>query len=205
MNEFDIKAAGWDQNPMHWSRSEAIAKEILKTIPLTKTMTALEFGAGTGISSFLLKDYLKEITLMDNSREMVKITREKIRSSGATNLKAVECNLETDEYITGKFDLIFTQMVLHHVNDTENIITKFYNLLNPNGHLVIADLYEEDGSFHGENFTGHKGFNIDSLSEIVRQSKFTDITHKTVFTINRNITETETSQFDVFFLAAKRD
>jgi hypothetical protein len=28
MNEFDIKAAGWDQNQMHWDRSEAIAGEI---------------------------------------------------------------------------------------------------------------------------------------------------------------------------------
>jgi hypothetical protein len=34
MNEFDIKAAEWDTNPMHWDRSEAIAKEILNRIPL---------------------------------------------------------------------------------------------------------------------------------------------------------------------------
>jgi hypothetical protein len=40
MNEFDIKAAGWDSNPMHWDRSEAIAKEIIKLIPLKKEMTA---------------------------------------------------------------------------------------------------------------------------------------------------------------------
>ena len=65
MNEFDIKAAGWDQNPMHWDRSVAIAEQIKKLIPITKQMTALEFGAGTGITSFLLKDYLKEITLME--------------------------------------------------------------------------------------------------------------------------------------------
>ena len=63
MNEFDAKAAEWDKNPMHWDRSEAIANEIIKLIPLKKKMTALEYGAGTGITSFLLKDYLKEITL----------------------------------------------------------------------------------------------------------------------------------------------
>jgi hypothetical protein len=28
MNEFDVKAAEWDNNPMHWARSEAIANEI---------------------------------------------------------------------------------------------------------------------------------------------------------------------------------
>lgn len=34
-------------------------------------MTALEYGAGTGIASFLLKYYLKEITLMDHCAEMI--------------------------------------------------------------------------------------------------------------------------------------
>ena len=73
MNEFDIKAAEWDKNPMHWDRSEAISNQIKKLIPLSKQMTALEYGAGTGITSFLLKDHLKEITLMDNSSEMVRL------------------------------------------------------------------------------------------------------------------------------------
>jgi ubiquinone/menaquinone biosynthesis C-methylase UbiE len=204
MNEFDIKAAGWDNNPMHWDRSEAISLEIKKTIPLKKSMTALEFGAGTGIASFLLKDYLKEITLMDNSKEMVKITREKIASSGSVNLKALEFDLETGDYKDEKFDLIFTQMVLHHVNDIEKIIRKFNDLLNPDGYLAIADLYEENGSFHGENFTGHKGFNIDSLSEILRKSDFTDIKYKTVYSLERKISETETKYFDVFLISATK-
>jgi hypothetical protein len=54
-------------------------------------------------------------------------------------------------------------MVLHHVNDIEKIINKFHKLINPNRHMVIADLYEKNGSFHGEGFPGHSGFNIDSL------------------------------------------
>ena len=81
MNEFDIKASGWDQNPMHWDRSLAVASQIRELIPLTKQMTALEFGAGTGITGFLLKDYLKEITLMDTSLEMLRVINGKIRIS----------------------------------------------------------------------------------------------------------------------------
>jgi len=204
MNEFDSKASEWDKNPTHWDRSEAIANEIKKLVPLKKEMTALEFGAGTGITSFLLKDYLKEITLIDNSQEMVKVINEKIKSSKVKNLKTLNFNLETDEYKEGKFDLIFTQMVLHHVNDIEKIINIFYRLLNSNGHLVIADLYEEDGSFHGEGFTGHKGFNMDSLSVILLKNRFSEISHKTCFVIDRKISETESKQFDVFIMTAKR-
>ena len=205
MNDFDLKAAEWDQNPMHWKRSEAIAKEIINLIPLKKKMTALEFGAGTGITSFILKDYLKEITLMDNSSEMVRVMNEKIKSSKVKNLKTLNFNLETDEYKVRKFDLVFTQMVLHHVIDIEIIIDRFYQLLNPNGYLAIADLYEEDGSFHGNGFTGHKGFSIEILSDILKKSHFRDIFHKTCFVIDRKISENESKQFKVFIMVAKRN
>lgn len=205
MNEFDIKAGEWDKNPMHWDRSEAVAKKIMSLIPLNKEMSALEYGAGTGITSFLLRDYLKEITLMDNSSEMIKVINEKIKASKVKNLRTLNFNLESDEYKEKKFDLIFTQMVLHHVVDIENIINKFHLLLNPGGFLAIADLYEEDGSFHGEGFTGHNGFNIDKLSDILRKKSFKNVSDKTCFIIDRKISETESKQFKVFIMTAQRD
>jgi tRNA (cmo5U34)-methyltransferase len=204
MNEFDLKAAGWDANQMHWDRSEAIAKEIIRLIPLNKEMTALEYGAGTGIASFLLKDYLNSITLMDNSSEMVRIMNEKIETTKVKNLKALNFDLEHNDYKADKFDLIFTQMVLHHVTDIEQIMKKFHDLLNPGGYLAVADLYPEDGSFHGEGFTGHKGFNPGILSDQITKQGFTDISHRKCFVIKKIISETEKKQFDVFLLIAHR-
>jgi tRNA (cmo5U34)-methyltransferase len=203
MNEFDLKASEWDQNPMHWDRSAAIANEIKSLIPLNAHMTALEYGAGTGIASFLLKDYLKEITLMDSSAEMVRITEEKISSSGVTNLKALKFDLEHESYSNGIFDLIFTQMVLHHIEDVDSIIGKFRRLLKKGGYLAIADLYEEDGSFHGEGFIGHNGFNVDKMAKIIEGNSFGNTVHKTCFVIERKITETEFKQYEVFIVVAK--
>lgn len=202
MNEFDTKAAGWDANPMHWDRSRAIADEIRNLIPLSKEWSALEYGAGTGISSFLLKDHLKEITLMDNSPEMVRIMKEKIESSGVRNIKALNFDLEHSDYKREKFDLIFTQMVLHHVTDVESIIKRFNELLNPGGYIAIADLYEEDGSFHDETFKGHRGFDPEKLSLILRETGFSGIAVRKCYVINRIISETENKQFDVFLLTA---
>lgn len=204
MNEFDIKAAEWDKNPMHWDRSVAIAKELMEKIPLNQEMTVLEYGAGTGITSFVLRDHVKEITLMDNSSEMVRIINEKIRATKVKNLRTLFFNLETDDYHGGTFDLIFTQLVLHHVGDVEKIISKFSNLLNPGGWLVIADLYEEDGSFHGEGFTGHRGFNMDYLSGILIKFHFSEISHKPCYVIDRMKSDTESEHFEVFMLSAKR-
>jgi tRNA (cmo5U34)-methyltransferase len=204
MNEFDSKAVEWDNNPMHWERSAAIAEEIKNLIPLNREMVALEYGAGTGITSFLLKDYLKEITLMDNSAEMIRVTNEKISSTKTKNLRAVNFNLEDEEYLERKFDLIYTQMVLHHVGDVGKIIGAFYQLLKKGSYLAIADLSEEDGSFHGDGFTGHRGFDMDWLSGILREIGFSGIFYKTCFIIDRKISETETKKFKVFIMTAKR-
>jgi tRNA (cmo5U34)-methyltransferase len=202
MSEFDIKAAEWDKNPMHWDRSEAIVKEIRKRIPVTSSMTALEYGAGTGIASFLLSGNLKEITLMDNSSEMVRIMKEKIESSGVKNLKVLNFDLEHNDFEDGKFDFIFTQMVLHHVADIGAVVSKFSGLLNSGGFLAIADLYPEDGSFHGEEFNGHKGFDPESLSAILQKNNFNSITHSPCFIIDRKISENETKKYEVFLLTA---
>ena len=205
MNEFDIKAAGWDKDPMHWDRSEVITHQIKKLIPLNRQMTALLYGAGTGIASFLLKDDLKEITLMDSSSEMVKIIDEKIKTTKVKNLKTLYFDLEHADYRGKMFDLIFTQLVLHHVTDIENIIKKFYDLLNPGGHLAIADLYPEDGSFHGKEFTGHKGFDPAELSKLLLRPGFINISHQKCYIMNRKVSDTETKHFDIFLLIANRD
>jgi ubiquinone/menaquinone biosynthesis C-methylase UbiE len=198
MNEFDLKAAGWDSNPMHTERSETIARLIREEIPLNKEMTGLEFGAGTGITSFLLSVYLKEITMMDNSREMVRMMNEKILKLSATNLRPVFFDLEHSDYREGSFDLIFTQMVTHHIADIESIFNKFSALLNTGGYLAIADLYSEDGSFHGDGFTGHKGFDPETLALMLREKGFTGISHKKCYTIEKG-----SGKFDVFLLTGQ--
>jgi ubiquinone/menaquinone biosynthesis C-methylase UbiE len=204
MNEFDIKAAGWDLNPMHIERAESVAKQIAERIPLNTLMTALEFGAGTGLNSFLLKDKLREITMLDSSPEMVKIIKGKIESVRAVNLKALCFDLETQDWNNGGFDLIMTQMVLHHVADIDKIVKKFYMMLNPGGYLAIADLYPEDGSFHGAGFKGHNGFDTEALSSLIRNHGFKNVRDERCFVINKKISESETRQFDVFLMTAGR-
>lgn len=201
MNEFDIKAPDWDNNPMHTARSKAVSGYIRKLIPLDKSMNALEFGAGTGSTSVFLSGYLGEIVMTDTSAGMVEMMNEKIRGTGFRNLKAVLFDLESNDY-PGKFDLIYSQMVLHHVDDTEKIIEKFGKHLNRGGWLAIADLYTEDGSFHGEGFSGHKGFDPEYLEKIMIKHNFAGIKYMKCFTIEKQ-TAGGLKQFDVFIITGQ--
>jgi 2-polyprenyl-3-methyl-5-hydroxy-6-metoxy-1,4-benzoquinol methylase len=141
---------------------------------------------------------------MDSSREMIRVIDEKIIAAGASNMKRVFSDLENSDYNESRFDFIFAQMALHHVADIDNILRKFHELLNPGSYLAIADLYPADGSFHGKELTGHKGFNLNELAHTIHKTGFSDISHKECFVIDRKITNDLTKQYRVFLIIANR-
>jgi 2-polyprenyl-3-methyl-5-hydroxy-6-metoxy-1,4-benzoquinol methylase len=203
MSEFDSRARDWDKEMRHVERSKAIAAEMLKTISLNCTMKSLEFGAGTGLLSFILKDRFAEITMMDNSSEMIKVVQEKIAAENAHHMNAVCLDLEKENY-SCEFDILYTQMVLHHLPNFELIIGKFYSLLKKGAYLAIADLYSEDGSFHGADFKGHKGFDMENLSSVLREKGFINIKHKNCYTLKKIIASGELKEFPIFLLVASK-
>ena len=77
-------------------------------------------------------------------------------------------------------------------------------MLKPDGFIAIADLYAEDGSFHGEGFTGHNGFNIEELAAALERNNFKVLAKEQCFVIDRKISENITNQNPVFLLIANR-
>jgi len=203
MSEFDAKARDWDKNQRYIDRSKAVAKVILQTIPFKKGMKALEYGSGTALLSFALKDKFEEIVLMDNSQEMTTVTAEKIAEQNILNMKPLFFDLEHQDY-SGRFDVIYNQMVMHHVNDVDSILSKFHSLLNPGGYLAIADLYAEDGSFHGEGFNGHLGFEVEQLSAKLKEAGYINIKHQQCYSIQKTNEEGKVSEYPIFLLTATK-
>ncbi len=200
MSSFDARAREWDKDKMHMERSLAIAAELEKMVPLAHSFKALEYGAGTGILSFLLKDKFAEITLMDSSQGMIDVCHEKVEYFKTNHIKPVWHDLEHNDY-PEKFDIIYNQMVLHHVINVDSILQKFYYILNTGGYLAIADLYPEDGSFHGkENKDVHLGFDPKTLEKILKTVGFKNVEHKKCFEVKRQSGE----KFPVFLLVAKK-
>lgn len=200
MNNFDARARDWDKDKVHMDRAIAIAEALEKMVPLNNSMKALEYGAGTGILSFLLKDKFAEIVLMDNSNEMIKVCEEKVDFYKTKHIKPVCIDLEKTDY-DQKFDIIYNQMVLHHIEDTDAIFKKFYSLLNPGGCLVIADLFTEDGSFHESGTKVHWGFDPNVLSNKLLALNFSNIRFTTCYVMKRD----SGKEYPIFLLAAQKE
>ena len=88
MNSFDNRARDWDKDKIRLDRTIAIAAELDNMVQLNTSMKALEYGAGTGSLSFLLKDKFAEIVLMDSSAEMIKVCEKKSGILSCNSYKA---------------------------------------------------------------------------------------------------------------------
>ncbi|MCB1901344.1 MAG: class I SAM-dependent methyltransferase [Rhodocyclaceae bacterium] len=185
MNVFDSKAATWDTDPVKVARAAAVADEIRKNVPLTPAVNAMEFGSGTGLLSFFLQCDLGHVTLVDSSKGMLEVAAQKIAAGGIENMRTLRLDLDTDPLPTQRFDLIYSLMTVHHVPDTARLLTDLHTLLQPGGHLCVADLDAEDGSFHGDGFSGHNGFDRQHLGELAEQAGFQAVSFSTVFRMTR--------------------
>lgn len=201
---FDKQAKEWDNDPQKVERAEVFAKEIVDFIKPKRQMNALEFGCGTGLLSFKLKDDFNNITLTDTSGSMIDVLKEKISKGGLNNFVPYKTDLLKDEINFSNIDVIYTSMTLHHIIDLKAILNKFKSVLNPNGYLCIADLVKEDGSFHSHiaNFDGHNGFDRNELSKILSKSGFKVEYYNECYTIRKQ-KEDKIVEYPLFIMICK--
>ena len=204
MTNFDERAKDWDSDPKKVNRAFEVADAIRKAVPLTHQMHAFEYGCGTGLLSFALKDEFEHITLADTSQGMLDVLKEKIAASGVTNMQPLQLDLTTEPAPAEKFHITYSLLTLHHIQNTEDILKKFHELLMPNGFLIIADLDKEDGSFHTDGTEDvHKGFAHTKLQEQVEKAGFEDVRFSIAHIIKKEI-DGKKKEFPVFLMAAKK-
>jgi ubiquinone/menaquinone biosynthesis C-methylase UbiE len=204
MTNFDERARDWDSDPKKVERARAVADAIRRTVPLSKNMKALEYGCGTGLLSFALQQDLGEITLADTSQGMLDVLAEKIAGAAVTSMHPIRLDLVNEPAPAERYDLTYSLMTLHHIQDVRTILSKFCDLLVPGGTLLVADLDQEDGSFHTDGTTDvHLGFDREELRRLVEGAGFGNVTYSTAYEIKKQIGNEEKT-FPVFLMAARR-
>ena len=204
MTNFDERAKDWDSDPKRVERAEAVADHIHRLVPLSRDMSALEYGCGTGLLSFALQPFLGQITLADTSEGMLDVLHEKIAQARVTNMHPVRLELASDPLPDERYDLTYSLMVLHHIHDVKNMLARFCDLLVPDGILLVADLDQEDGSFHTDgSIDVHLGFDRDELRKMVEDTGFKDVAFTTAYKIRKQ-TGNEEKTFPVFLMVARK-
>ena len=206
-NHFDDAAATWDNEPRRIALMKAVGETILREARPTKHMDVLDYGCGTGLVSLFLLPYVRSVTGADSSLGMLEVLRKKLAEGGIKTMKAVRLDLERDRLPGQRYHLLVTSMTLHHIADTDHVLSAFHELLLPGGTLCIADLDTEPGIFHTPEAAPsvhHHGFDRNDLKNQLRQIGFHELRDVTAHTIRRPVQGGEERDFPVFLLVAKR-
>ena len=197
MSTFDKKAANWDSGDIRVNGAKKIADAIEKKIELTQDMEVLDFGVGTGLLGFEVAKKVKQVYGVDTSAGMLAKLQEK--NSETLNIIPIQQDI-IQKPLKQKFDGIVSSMTLHHVENLEEFFRTIRENLKENGFIAIADLEEEDGTFHSDNEgVHHFGFEEQKLREVVEQAGFKDIVIENINTINKPHRD-----FGVFLLTARK-
>lgn len=91
-------------------------------------------------------------------------------------------------------------MTLHHIADVSALLSRLVSHLNPGGRVALADLDEEDGSFH-EDRTGvlHHGFRRAHIQAWLEEAVFRQVHFGTT-----TVTHKEGKDYSVFLAKALR-
>jgi len=177
---FDDKAATWDDDPEKVRQAQDVARAVSAAVPVGEAIRLLEYGAGTALVTQALlasAGRIGQVTLADNSPGMRAVLREKVDSGVMPpDSRVWDLDLENQQAPTERFDLIVSSMVMHHVRNLPVVLAAFAELLADGGHLCIADLDREDGSFHTHDFDGHHGFDRAELAAALAQAGLVDVT-----------------------------
>ena len=207
-DKFNREASQWDENPQRRAVALTVAKAIIAAIKPNKSMHALEFGCGTGLVTMEIAPLVKTLIGVDTSSEMLSVLQEKIKTLEIANIETICTDLSSssDTVVTDKtFDLIYSSMTLHHIDDTVGFIKRVSTLLCPGGIIALADLDMEDGLFHDDPLEKvHYGFDRDELSVLLKAAGLQPIIFETIYTFNKINRSGTSAAYPVFLVFATK-
>ncbi len=205
---FDAEAGLWDENPVRAALARsivALAEREIATLPAPPRL--MDYGCGTGMCSLPLACRCSAVLGVDVSQGMLDKLAEKAAALSLPNIATLRHDVTQAPLPMAPgapgFDVILSAMALHHVRDVPLLLRRFRPLLNPGGALLLADLDEEDGTFHTDA-TGveHRGFKREWLLNQLWETGFRTIHIATAHTIAKPIVTGATGHFPVFFMSA---
>jgi len=203
MNEtarFDQVAGAWDEDAGRVAMARAVADAIAAEVPLAPEMHLLDFGCGTGLLSLALRPSVGRLTGADTSAGMLDVFRKKIAARGLAGVATMHLADGAALESAGPFDAIVSSMALHHVRDIPALLATFRGLLPTGGHLALADLDLEDGSFHPAQVADvhHFGFERQALRAAIAAAGFESLRDRTAHVLRR-----QERDYSLFLIAAR--
>ena len=171
--------------------AKVIVEAVRPKLRKSQSKSLIDYGSGTGLVSLELGDLVDSILLVDSSKQMLEVAKAKIKHREMTNLRVLYSDF-TQETPELKADIILISLVLLHIPDTQMILQKLFNILNPDGKLLIVDFDKNDQVNHPKV---HNGFVHEDLKRMLSEVGFKSTDMKTFYHGERIFVKQDASMF----------
>ena len=124
-------------NYEHGSKMQRdVGIKIIKELKICEGSRVLDLGCGTGYLTKVLSEKVGpqgKVVAVDPDGERLKIAREKYPSSNCEYIQA-----DDKTFPPGEYDIIFSNLVIHWINDKESVFKRVYANLHPGGLFVFT-------------------------------------------------------------------
>jgi ubiquinone/menaquinone biosynthesis C-methylase UbiE len=176
-DQFEMMAARYD-TPERIHIAKVSSDAIREYTVDAKKKSAIDFGCGTGLVGMNLLDDFQSILFLDSSQNMIQQVKEKISLSNKKNADTLCFDFEKDSLTDLHADYIFMAQVLLHIKDLQPVLSKLYDVLNPEGHLIIVDFNKNEDIVSD---LVHNGFDQEELKSKMSHIGYKHIQSKTIY------------------------
>jgi ubiquinone/menaquinone biosynthesis C-methylase UbiE len=176
-DKFEMIANSYDTSERIQS-AKVSAEAIREHLVDSKEKSAIDFGCGTGLVGMDLLNNFNSMLFLDTSQNMIDQVQKKITGFNIQNAATLCFDLEKEALLDLQVDYIFMVQVLLHINDIELILSRLYEVLKDNGHLLIVD-YNKNENVVSEIV--HNGFSQPELNHVMADIGYRNIQSKTFY------------------------
>lgn len=115
-----------------------VGQELMNYVEISENDCILDAGCGVGNFTFEIAGKAKKGSVIgiDSSASMIDKCIEALNGSNISNVEFINMNLTDIPYLN-KFDIIFSNSVLHWVKNIEADLSAFSKALKANGHIAL--------------------------------------------------------------------
>ncbi|MDI9215695.1 class I SAM-dependent methyltransferase [Clostridium tertium] len=121
------------------------AEELLQMIPVKKSDSILDLGAGTGYLSIpAAKIVDNTVYALDLDSKMLDFIESKARDRKITNIKSLQGSIDNIPLSENSIDIILASLVLHEVNPLSKSLEQIKRVLKEGGYFLCLEFEKKE-------------------------------------------------------------
>ena len=140
---FNRQGADWDEMRALGLPAAEVETALLAQLPADPLGRLLDIGTGTGRLLELLGPRVRSGLGIDASRAMVALARARLSRPGLGHMAVRQADMYRLP-LSGPFDLVVLQMVLHYAEDPAAVLAEAARTVAPGGTVIVVELAGHD-------------------------------------------------------------